>query len=199
MQRPAALYTAAGQAGLAAGRADAHAAGAMLEQMPMGLRRIAGQAAQILSSHVSCPVDASFVAVSSFCPALACHTAHSRKKCACLRSTKTHANTHLVGHNDSSALSLGIADCQLGSVCLQPGLPFPEDLRHLFGDLSGLSGRGAGFGRPAAGFTMGTELAQAHAQAGTRAGGWAEGVGSSATAVNSLAGLWTILATHSYQ
>ena len=84
-------------------------------------------------------------------------------------------------------------------MCLQPGLPFPEDLRHLFGDLSGLSGRAAGFGRPAAGFTMGTELAQAHAQAGTRAGGWAEGVGSSATAVNSLAGSWTILATHTYQ
>lgn len=53
LQRPASLYAAAGQAGLAAGRADAHAAGAALEQMPMGLRRIAGQAAQILSSHVS--------------------------------------------------------------------------------------------------------------------------------------------------
>lgn len=39
-----------------------------------------------------------------------------------------------------------------------------------------------------AAFTTGAELAQAHAQAGTRAGGWAEGVGSSATAVSSLAG-----------
>ena len=57
----------------------------------------------------------------------------------------------------------------------------------------------AGFGRPGAAFATGAELAQAHAQAGTRAGGWAEGVGSSATAVNSLAGLWTILATHTYQ
>lgn len=40
-----------------------------------------------------------------------------------------------------------------------------------------------------AAFTTSAELAQAHAQAGTRAGGWAEGIGSSATAVNSLAGV----------
>ena len=53
LQRPADLYAAAAQAGLTAARADAHAAGAALEHMPMGLRRIAGQAAQILSSHVS--------------------------------------------------------------------------------------------------------------------------------------------------
>lgn len=51
LRRPTSVYAAAGQAGLSAGRAEA--AGAVLDQMPMGLRRIAGQAAQILSSHVS--------------------------------------------------------------------------------------------------------------------------------------------------
>lgn len=76
---------------------------------------------------------------------------------------------------------------------MQPGLPFPEDLRHLFGDFGGLGGRGPARGAVAGGlgraaFTTGAELAQAHAQAGQRAGGWAEGVGSSATAVNTLAG-----------
>lgn len=78
---------------------------------------------------------------------------------------------------------------------MQPGLPFPEDLRHLFGDFSALSARGmppgprGGMHLAAAAFTSGADLAQAHAQAGTRAGGWAEGVGSSASAVNSLAGV----------
>ena len=42
---------AAAQAGLAAGRADAVAP--LLEGMPAGLRRIAGQAAQLLTTHVS--------------------------------------------------------------------------------------------------------------------------------------------------
>ncbi len=51
LQRPTSLSGAAAQAGLAAGRADA--AGALMEGMPAGLRRIAGQAAQLLTSHVS--------------------------------------------------------------------------------------------------------------------------------------------------
>ena len=45
------MLGAAAQAGLAAGRAEA--AGALIEGMPAGLRRIAGQAAQLLTSHVS--------------------------------------------------------------------------------------------------------------------------------------------------
>jgi hypothetical protein len=51
LQRPTSLSGAAAQAGFAAGRADA--AGALMEGMPAGLRRIAGQAAQLLTSHVS--------------------------------------------------------------------------------------------------------------------------------------------------
>ena len=42
---------AAAQAGLAAGRAEA-AMAPIMEGMPAGLRRIAGQAAQLLTSHV---------------------------------------------------------------------------------------------------------------------------------------------------
>ena len=52
LQRPVSLSGAAAQAGLAAGRAEA--ALPMMEGMPAGLRRIAGQAAQLLTSHV-CP------------------------------------------------------------------------------------------------------------------------------------------------
>ena len=51
LQRPVSVSGAAAQAGLVAGRADA--AGALMEGMPAGLRRIAGQAAQLLTSHVS--------------------------------------------------------------------------------------------------------------------------------------------------
>lgn len=50
LQRPASLSGAAAQAGLAAGRADA--ALPIMEGMPAGLRRIASQAAQLLTSHV---------------------------------------------------------------------------------------------------------------------------------------------------
>ena len=53
LQRPISVSGGAAQAGLAAGRADA--AGALMEGMPAGLRRIAGQAAQLLTSHVSLP------------------------------------------------------------------------------------------------------------------------------------------------
>ena len=42
------------------------------------------------------------------------------------------------------------------------------------------------------GFTTAAEANQTHAQAGTRAGGWADGVASSATAVNNLAGAWPL-------
>lgn len=51
------LSGAAAQAGLAAGRAEA--ALPMMEGMPAGLRRIAGQAAQLLTSHVRFPSPAS--------------------------------------------------------------------------------------------------------------------------------------------
>ena len=50
LQRPVSLSGAAAQAGLTAGRAEA--ALPMMEGMPAGLRRIAGQAAQLLTSHV---------------------------------------------------------------------------------------------------------------------------------------------------
>ena len=51
LQRPASVSGAAAQAGLAAGRAEA-AMAPIMEGMPAGLRRIAGQAAQLLTSHV---------------------------------------------------------------------------------------------------------------------------------------------------
>lgn len=57
LQRPVSLSGAAAQAGLAAGRAEA--ALPMMEGMPAGLRRIAGQAAQLLTSHVRCLSPAS--------------------------------------------------------------------------------------------------------------------------------------------
>ncbi|KAL0033594.1 hypothetical protein WJX79_006288 [Trebouxia sp. C0005] len=119
LQRPTSLSGAAAQAGLAAGRADA--AGALMEGMPAGLRRIAGQAAQLLTSH--------------------------------------------------------------------PGLAFPDNIRSLFGAIpGGAMARGGGIGPLPGGFQTAAEMGQTHAQAGTRAGGWAEGVGSNATAVSSLAG-----------
>ncbi|DBB00800.1 TPA: hypothetical protein ACH3X1_000730 [Trebouxia sp. C0004] len=119
LQRPSSLSGAAAQAGLAAGRADA--AGALMEGMPAGLRRIAGQAAQLLTSH--------------------------------------------------------------------PGLAFPDNIRSLFGAIpGGAMARGGAIGPLPGGFQTAAEMGQTHAQAGTRAGGWAEGVGSNATAVSSLAG-----------
>ncbi len=48
--------------------------------------------------------------------------------------------------------------------------------------------RGGAIGPLPGGFQTAAEMGQTHAQAGTRAGGWAEGVGSNATAVSSLAG-----------
>lgn len=48
--------------------------------------------------------------------------------------------------------------------------------------------RGGAIGPLPGGFQTAGEMGQTHAQAGTRAGGWAEGVGSNATAVSSLAG-----------
>ena len=65
LQRPTSLSGAAAQAGLAAGRADA--AGALMEGMPAGLRRIAGQAAQLLTSHES-PKHLHTVEKRLYCP-----------------------------------------------------------------------------------------------------------------------------------
>ena len=48
--------------------------------------------------------------------------------------------------------------------------------------------RGGPIGPLPGGFQTAAEMGQTHAQAGTRAGGWAEGVGSNATAVSSLTG-----------
>jgi len=79
---------------------------------------------------------------------------------------------------------------ETGLPALQPGLAFPDNIRSLFGAIPGGMARGRAIGAvggPA--FTTAAEANQTHAQAGTRAGGWAEGVGSSATAVNSLAGI----------
>ena len=53
----------------------------------------------------------------------------------------------------------------------------------------GARGAAMGTSLPFPSFTTAADANQTHAQAGTRAGGWAEGVGSSATAVNSLAGI----------
>jgi len=72
---------------------------------------------------------------------------------------------------------------------LQPGLAFPDNIRSLFGAIpGGAMARGGAIGPLPGGFQTAAEMGQTHAQAGTRAGGWAEGVGSNATAVSSLAG-----------
>lgn len=65
---------------------------------------------------------------------------------------------------------------------LQPGMALPDNIRSLFGGAPGAVPRGTGSG------FSGAEATQTHAQAGTRAGGWAEGMGSNANAVNGLAG-----------
>ena len=65
---------------------------------------------------------------------------------------------------------------------LQPGMALPDNIRSLFGGAPGAMPRGTGSG------FSGAEATQTHAQAGTRAGGWAEGMGSNANAVNGLAG-----------
>lgn len=77
-----------------------------------------------------------------------------------------------------------------GFTAVQPGLAFPDNIRSLFGALpGGAMARGGSVGAlPGASWQTAAEVNQAHAQAGTRAGGWAEGVGSNATAVSSLAG-----------
>lgn len=81
--------------------------------------------------------------------------------------------------------------CQLAPAVLQPGMSLPDNIRSLFGAIPGAMPRGGAIDAMAGpGFITGAEANQTHAQAGTRAGGWAEGVGSSATAVNSLAGIF---------
>ena len=84
----------------------------------------------------------------------------------------------------------------LNGIGVQPNLAFPDNIRSLFGAIPGGGlGRGATIsGVAGPGFTTGADLAnQTHAQAGTRAGGWAEGMASSATAVSSLAGTAPLL------
>lgn len=65
-------------------------------------------------------------------------------------------------------------------------MSLPDNIRTLFSAAPGAMPRGSALAGP--GFVSGAEANQTHAQAGTRAGGWAEGVGSSATAVSGLAG-----------
>ena len=67
---------------------------------------------------------------------------------------------------------------------LQPGMSLPDNIRTLFAAPGAVPRGSAG-----PGFVSGAEANQTHAQAGTRAGGWAEGVGSNATAVSGLAGI----------
>ena len=68
-------------------------------------------------------------------------------------------------------------------------MSLPDNIRSLFGAIPGAMPRGSAISAMAGpGFITGAEANQTHAQAGTRAGGWAEGVGSNATAVSSLAG-----------
>ena len=73
---------------------------------------------------------------------------------------------------------------------LQPGMSLPDNIRSLFGTIPGAMSRGSAISAMAGpGFITGAEANQTHAQAGTRAGGWAEGMGSNANAVNGLAGI----------
>ena len=68
-------------------------------------------------------------------------------------------------------------------------MSLPDNIRSLFGAIPGAMPRGSAISSMAGpGFITGAEANQTHAQAGTRAGGWAEGVGSNATDVNTLAG-----------
>lgn len=76
--------------------------------------------------------------------------------------------------------------CDVSSRVLQPGMSLPDNIRTLFSAAPGAMPRGSALAGP--GFVSGAEANQTHAQAGTRAGGWAEGVGSNATAVSGLAG-----------
>ena len=72
-------------------------------------------------------------------------------------------------------------------------MSLPDNIRSLFGAIPGAP-RGSTIGAMAGpGFITGAEANQTHAQAGTRAGGWAEGIGSNATAVSSLAGIASAL------
>ena len=73
---------------------------------------------------------------------------------------------------------------------LQPGMSLPDNIRSLFGAIPGAMQRGSAISSMAGpGFITGAEANQTHAQAGTRAGGWAEGMSSNANAVNGLAGI----------
>lgn len=68
-------------------------------------------------------------------------------------------------------------------------MSLPDNIRSLFGAIPGAMPRGSAISAMAGpGFITGAEANQSHAQAGTRAGGWAEGMGSNANAVNGLAG-----------
>lgn len=75
-------------------------------------------------------------------------------------------------------------------------MSLPDNIRSLFGAIPGAMPRGSAMSAMAGpGFITGAEANQTHAQAGTRAGGWAEGMGSNANAVSNLAGIFSHLLT----